>query len=65
MKNKLEDKEVLDMLNIYFDNRGHLKKREGYKSFVGLIKMLYRINKNNEQYGVKGKYEIILPVKWI
>ena len=63
--NKIEDRTILDMFNICFDNKGHIQKRQGYRSFIGLIKMLYQINKSNKKFGCKSKYDIILPVKWI
>jgi len=61
---KIKDKERLDMLNLYFDTNGHLQKYHGYKSFVGLVKILYKINKNNHKLGIKTKLNITLPVKW-
>ena len=64
-KKYLSDREVVDIQNMYIDNKGHWQKREGYNSFLGLIKMLCRLNKSNNKWGTKVNYTITLPIKWI
>ena len=38
-------------------------KRLGYKSFIGLIWALWKINRNNKRLNVETRVEIVLPVK--
>ena len=39
-------------------------KRIGYKGFLSIIWVLWKMNKQCRKKNFKAKYEFILPVKW-
>lgn len=51
------------MLNIDFTNTGALKKRKGWKTFEGMVKVLEELNDKYKRYGGKGNFTVQLPLK--
>lgn len=40
----------------------NITKRVGYKGFLSLVVMLWKLNRAARKYGIKAKYEIVFPI---
>lgn len=40
-------------------------KREGYKTFLGLVWFLIKVNRRCRATGAKSRFELTVPVRWI
>lgn len=61
---KYFETEKQDILNLYPDNKGHITKLIGYKSFAGMVYQLKRINKRCIKNNWSSDFTIRLPLKW-
>lgn len=49
----------------FFPSNTPYIKRVGYRGFLSLVWMLWRMNRSAKLFGIKTKAEITLPVRWL
>lgn len=49
--------------NIDVTPKGELRPRKGYKTFAGMVRELWHINKRYTKFGIVGDFNVRLPLK--